>query len=55
MVQLVKSILGKYMAKNYAINFNKLGCNINVRVYYLLNHFDCLPEKLEVNIDQPKF
>ena len=50
---LVKNFLGDKKADNYTqlvedmlFHFNRLGCNMSVKVHYLRSHLDRIPENL---------
>ncbi|KAK4871977.1 hypothetical protein RN001_016101 [Aquatica leii] len=52
-VQVVQNFLRNYKAKNYIelvenmlSNFNILGCNMSIKVYYLYNHLDRFQKNL---------
>lgn len=51
-VLVVKYFLGNKMADNYTqlvnmlFNFNRLGCNMSVKVHYLHSHLHHFPENL---------
>lgn len=52
-VQVVKNFLGKHKADNYATlvkdmltNFQKLGCNMSIKVHYLHSCLDRFPDNL---------
>lgn len=52
-VHVVQNFLGKREAKNYVklveemlSNFNKLSCNMSIKIHYLQSHLDRFPENL---------
>ena len=52
-VLVVKNFLGKDKAENYSqlvddmlSNFNKLGCNMSIKVHFLHSHLDRFPDNL---------
>jgi hypothetical protein len=52
-VKVIQNFLGKHKSQNYVelvgemlTNFNKLGCNMSIKVHYLHSHLDRFPENL---------
>lgn len=52
-VKVVKNFLGNHKSQNYVelveemlTNFNKLGCNMSIKIHYLHSHLDRFPENL---------
>lgn len=52
-VLVIQNFLGNHKSQNYVIlvetmlqNFNKLGCNMSIKVHYLHSHIDHFPDNL---------
>ena len=53
-VAVIKTFLGNKKADNYEVlGFQKLGCNMSVKVHFLNSHIDQFPENLgAVSVEQ---